>query len=92
MIILSEKRVQILSVQLRNYHKAIRHYYAACSTLLLRKTPIDPKEHDITTDEFRDIISETTPTTTPAKYGLAVMGMSEEDEKNLVDRLSSGDI
>jgi len=58
MIILNEKRVQILSSQLGNYHKAFRQYYSQCSTLLLSKTPIDPKEYDITTEEFKEIIGE----------------------------------
>jgi len=91
MILLNEKRVQILSAQLRNYHKALRQYYSQCSTLLLSKTPIDPKEFDVTTDEFKVIIGDNSDDKQATILNSERSGITD-DEKSLVERLSSLDM
>jgi len=92
MILLNEKRVQILSAQLRNYHKALRQYYAQCSTLLLSKTPINPKEYDVTTKEFKEIIGEYEENSKKETINSVKTTIGEEDEKSLLERLSSLDM
>jgi len=82
MILLNEKRVQILALRIKRYYIALKKYYVDSALELQKKTAINPKDHNLSTHEFKQIIGDTK---VPSNE------LTEEEEKSLIERLSTSD-
>jgi len=80
MILLNEKRVQILAARVKDYHSALKKFYTYCARELQKKVPLNINAQDVSTREFKQIIGDTS---------LVNTELTAEEQNSLIERLST---